>query len=111
MDKVRGIFDYESYTLNVYVTTDDRVKLLDFNTWAASTLPLFTWEELEEMLNQEESQIEFRIVDSQSCVRPGMKTAVPYDYLDTSPGSGWDQFLSRADETFKQQTASPGTGA
>ncbi|GAA0175614.1 hypothetical protein LIER_41946 [Lithospermum erythrorhizon] len=112
MDKVRGIFDSDSYTFDVYLTRDDRVKLLDFNTWGASTLPLlFSWEELEELLNKEERQTEFRIVDSQCGVRPGLKTAVPYDYLDTSTGSGWDQFLRRADEAFKQQTASPGSGA
>jgi len=37
-------------------------------------------------------------VESQCAVRPGLKTAVPYDYLDTGPGSGWDQFLRNADE-------------
>lgn len=107
-DKLRGKFDSESYTFDVYVTTDGRVKLVDFNPWGASTLPLlFTWEELEEKLREEEGRgLEMRIVESQCGVRPGMKTAVPYDYLDTSPGSGWDQFLKKANEDLQQQTKS-----
>lgn len=57
---------------------------------------LFTWDELEEIFKEKEGDtIEFRIVGSQCAVRPGLKTAVPYDYLDMSPGSGWDQFLRR----------------
>ncbi|CAD5182750.1 unnamed protein product [Musa acuminata subsp. malaccensis] len=47
--------------------------------------------------------VEFRIVESQCGVRPGLKTAVPYDYLDTREGSGWDQFLRRADEELRKQ--------
>ncbi|MCI07758.1 cell division cycle protein 123, partial [Trifolium medium] len=44
-------------------------------------------------------------------VRPGLKTAVPYDYLDTSSGSGWDQFLRNADEELRQQSRSTEAGA
>lgn len=101
----------------MYVTSDGRVKLIDFNPWRAFTLPLlFTWEELEEEActsDEEEEEIgkeherkmdvEFRIVESQCGVRPGLKTAVPYDYLDTGEGSGWDQFLKRADEELRKQ--------
>ncbi|KAJ8572393.1 hypothetical protein K7X08_008904 [Anisodus acutangulus] len=43
--------------------------------------------------------------------RPGLKTAVPYDYLDTSPGSGWDVFLRKTDEQLAQQIRSPQAGA
>lgn len=99
VDNLRGRFESESYTFDVYVTNDERVKLLDFNPWGGSTLPLlYSWEELEGKLNEEERELEVKIVDSQCGVRPGMKTAVPYDYLDTSPGSGWSQFLKKADE-------------
>lgn len=111
-DKLRGKFESESYAFDVYVTTDGRVKLLDFNTWGGSTLPLlFDWEELEENLKEEGNVLEFRIIESQCGVRPGMKTAVPYDYLDKSPGSGWDQFLNRANEELRQQTMSAEAGA
>ena len=54
--------------------------------------------------------MEFRIVESQCGVRPGMKTAVPYDYLDTSSGSGWDQFLRNANEELQQQIRSSEAG-
>ncbi|KAL0383063.1 UNVERIFIED_CONTAM: Cell division cycle protein [Sesamum calycinum] len=46
-----------------------------------------------------------RIVESRCGIRPGLKTAVPYDYLDTSQGSGWDQFLRNADEELRRQTS------
>lgn len=107
VDNVRGKFDSESYTFDVYVTRDGRVKLLDFNPWGASTLPLlFTWEELEEKLKEEGQDLEIRIIENQCGVRPGMKTAVPYDYLDTSPGSGWDQFIKKASEELSRQNKS-----
>ncbi|XP_071730180.1 uncharacterized protein [Rutidosis leptorrhynchoides] len=100
-------FESESYTFDVYVKKDEIVKLLDFNPWCAFTLPLmFTWEELES--EQRSTELEFRIVESQLGVRPGLKTAVPYDYLDTSEGSGWDQFLRNADEELRRQTRSSG---
>lgn len=106
-DKVSMEFDSESYTFDVYVQKDGKVKVFDFNPWCEVTLPLmFTWEELEsEELMQDP---EFRIVDSQLGVRPGLKTAVPYDYLDTSEGSGWDQFMKNADEELRKQTRSAG---
>ncbi|KAJ0801740.1 putative Cell division cycle protein [Helianthus annuus] len=82
-------------------------KLLDFNPWCEVTLPLlFTWAELEsEQLMREP---EFRIVESQCGVRPGLKTAVLYDYLDTSEGSGWDRLFRNADEELRRQTRSAG---
>lgn len=106
-EKVRLEFESESYTFDVYVRSDGEVKLLDFNPWCEVTLPLlFTWPELES--ESESGGMEFRIVESQCGVRPGLKTAVPYDYLDTSEGSGWDQFLRNADEELRRQTRSAG---
>ncbi|KAK6917099.1 Cell division cycle protein 123 [Dillenia turbinata] len=93
VDNVRLQFESENYTFDVYVTNDRRVKLLDFNPWGAFTLPLhFSWDELEGNSVVGDG-VEFRVLESQCTVRPGLKTAVPFDYLDTSPGSGWDQFL------------------
>ncbi|WOL01205.1 hypothetical protein Cni_G09919 [Canna indica] len=118
---IRPGFESRNYTFDVYVTSDGRVKLIDFNPWRLFTLPLlFTWEELEEdgfnsekqdkeeeeeldKERQRRTAVEFRIVESQCGVRPGLKTAVPYDYLDTGEGSGWDQFLKRADEELRKQ--------
>ncbi|KAG5241981.1 cell division cycle protein [Salix suchowensis] len=111
-EKVRLKFESENYTFDVYVTKDGRAKILDFNPWGAFTLPLlFTWEELEQNLKEEENVVDFRIVESQCGIRPGLKTAVPQDYLDTGPGSGWDQFLRKADEELQQQKMDPGNGA
>ncbi|XP_058091044.1 uncharacterized protein LOC131237351 [Magnolia sinica] len=105
-------FESKDYTFDVYVTKDRRVKLMDFNPWGAFTLPLlFTWDELENFRKERGEHVEFRIVESQCTVRPGLKTTVPYDYLDTSPGSGWDQFLRRADEELQRQAKSPEAGA
>ncbi|XVE94237.1 hypothetical protein REPUB_Repub01dG0264200 [Reevesia pubescens] len=110
-DNVRFKFESEDYTFDVYVTKAERVKVLDFNPWGAFTLPLlFSWEELEQKPT-EGDYMDFRIVESQCAVRPGLKTAVPYDYLDTSAGSGWDQFLRNADEELLRQTKSPEAGA
>lgn len=111
IENVSMRFESESYTFDVYVRTDGEVKLLDFNPWCAFTLPLlFTWPELESESEPESVRggMEFRIVESECGVRPGLKTAVPYDYLDTSEGSGWDQFLRNADHEFRRQTRSAG---
>ncbi|KAL3621126.1 hypothetical protein CASFOL_036038 [Castilleja foliolosa] len=107
-EEVKGVFGSECYTFDVYVTGGGRVKLLDFNTWGGSTLPLlFDWDELKEVIGDEEDdEVEFRVVESRCGIRPGLKTAVPYDYLDMSSGSGWDQFLRKADvESRKQSSA------
>lgn len=110
MDEVRLKFDSANYTFDVYVTNDGRVKLMDFNPWGAFTLSLlFDWEELENLT--EEDGLEFRIVENQCAVRPGLKTAVPYDYVDTSEGSGWDQVLRNAQAELSRQTRSPEAGA
>lgn len=111
IDNVEERFKSENYTFDVYVTKERRVKLMDFNPWGAFTLPLlFTWEELEQIGGTNED-VDFRILESQCSVRPGLKTAVPYDYIDTSQGSGWDQFLRKADEELRQQMSSPEAGA
>ncbi|KAJ7969062.1 Cell division cycle protein 123-like protein [Quillaja saponaria] len=109
-NNVRSKFESENYTFDVYITRDEKTKILDFNPWGAFTLPLlFTWEELED-ISSEVDDVDFRIVEDKFVVRPGLKTAVPYDYLDTSPGSGWDQFLRNADEELQRQTRSPEAG-
>ncbi|KAG0500723.1 hypothetical protein HPP92_000795 [Vanilla planifolia] len=102
---VEPMFGLKCYTFDVYVTGDRRIKLLDFNPWGAFTLPLlFSWDELEnEEVGKNEEGVELRLVESQCGVRPGLKTAVPYDYLDTGEGSGWDQFLHKVDDELRKQ--------
>ncbi|GAB2293608.1 hypothetical protein Dimus_027820 [Dionaea muscipula] len=103
LNYIEGRFKSENYAFDIYVTKDGKVKLVDFNPWGAFTLALlFTWEELERLSREAGGGFEFRIVESHCAVRPGLKTAVPYDYLDTSPGSGWDQFLRNVEE-FRHQ--------
>ncbi|KAG5552661.1 hypothetical protein RHGRI_010680 [Rhododendron griersonianum] len=110
ISQLRLKFDLENYTFDVYVREDGRVKLLDFNPSGAFTLPLlFTWEEFGKD-SEDGNTLEFRMVESQCGVRPGLKTAVPYDYLDTSEGSGWDQFLRNAEEELRRQTLSSSDG-
>ncbi|KAH6773091.1 temperature sensing protein-like protein [Perilla frutescens var. hirtella] len=110
--KIKEEFECESYTFDVYVTKDGRVRLLDFNPWGAATLPLlYTWDELEEKLREEASEVELRIVENRCGIRPGLKTAVPYDYLDMSEGSGWDQFLRNVDVELRKQTSISKAGA
>ncbi|KFK32209.1 hypothetical protein AALP_AA6G211600 [Arabis alpina] len=104
-EHIRMGFESESYTFDVYVTKERRVKVIDFNTWCGSTLPLmYTWEELEE-IRVEDSELELRIVESRRSVLPGLKTAVPYDYLDVSSGSGWDQVIKKAEEQFQRENS------
>ncbi|XP_047307123.1 cell division cycle protein 123 homolog [Impatiens glandulifera] len=98
-DKVEKKFELKNYTFDVYVTKNDQVKLIDFNPWGFFTLPLmFEWMELEEDIKKDVNSFQFRIVMGRCGVRPGLSTAVPYDYLDTSSGSGWDQFMNNAKE-------------
>ncbi|KAI3852457.1 hypothetical protein MKX03_017746 [Papaver bracteatum] len=112
IENVQNVFESENYTFDVYVTEYGRIKIIDFNPWGAFTLPLlFDWEELERGLVENGNSVQFRIIETRCGVRPGLKTAVPYDYLDTSPGSGWDQFLRNADEELRMQSKSPEAGA
>ena len=85
---VRAKFESENYAFDVCITKDERVKIVDCNPRVAFTSSLlFTWDELDH-IHSEGNDVEFRIVEDRCAVRPGLKTAVPFDYLDTSPGSG-----------------------
>ncbi|CAA0828620.1 temperature sensing protein-related [Striga hermonthica] len=107
---VREGFGSDSYTFDVYVTRDGRVKLVDFNPWGGPTLPLlFDWDELDVLSG--DSGLEFRVVENRCGIRPCLKTAVPYDYLDTSSGSGWDQFFRNAHEELRKQMSASEAGA
>ncbi|CAM8919155.1 unnamed protein product [Rhodiola kirilowii] len=113
LENIKLQFESEDYTFDVYVKSNGLVKLVDFNPWGGSTIPLlFDWEDLENINpNEENLATDFRIIENQCTVRPGLKTAVPFDYLDTSEGSGWDEFLRKADAQSQQQTKFPEAGA
>lgn len=130
-------FELEDYTFDCYVTRDGRVKLVDFNPWGAFTLPLlFSWEELEEKhlqfalaladiednvgnktsfkirLRERGCKAEFRIVKSERHVQPNLRVGggLPFDYVNTGPGSAWDEFLRKAGEELQQQTRETAAG-
>jgi hypothetical protein len=106
----------QDYVFDVYVTPKTKkVKLVDFNVWGGTTLPLlFDWQELEELatriaagvadVDDDEGDdgddcccsidgIEFRIVNQQEHIRPGLQLGVPFDLYDTTPGGAIAEFL------------------
>ena len=51
--KLQEVFGGGKFSFDVYITKEGKVKLIVFNTWGGSTLPLlFTWEELEDKHNE-----------------------------------------------------------
>lgn len=100
-----------NFSFDVYITKEGKVKLIDFNTWGGSTLPLlFTWEELEDKHNEitgrnsetsSPSQLdmkpEFRIVISEGLVQPGLRigTGVPIDFVNQG---AWEDIIKREAE-------------
>ncbi|CAI7851661.1 unnamed protein product [Closterium sp. NIES-54] len=104
VNHICGKFPSTDYTFDVYITRDGRVKLVDFNTYGGTTLPLlFSWEEIDgmhsercvmheasrtasdasapEQLGNGESGccssdlVEMRIVESRSGVQLGLRAA------------------------------------
>lgn len=71
------------------------------------------WTQLNLELREEGHKLDFRMVDSEGRVQPSLRASsgVPYDYIDTGPGSAWDEFLRRADEEVKKQANGPAAGA
>ncbi|KAG5410541.1 hypothetical protein IGI04_006860 [Brassica rapa subsp. trilocularis] len=66
----------------------------------------YSLEELQTMVDDMDYGLRLTIrtiVESRCSVLPGLKTAVPYDYLDLSSGSDWDQVLKKAEEEFQKE--------
>lgn len=108
--------EMQDYVFDVYVTPKTKkVKLVDFNVWGGTTLPLlFDWQELEELasriaagiadVDDDEGDdgddcccsidgIEFRVINQQEHIRPGLQLGVPFDLYDTTPGGAIAEFL------------------
>ena len=111
--------DQVDYVFDVYVTPKTKkVKIIDFNVWGGTTLPLlFEWHELEAM-NRDRAEgddargyadeIEFRIIESQGHIRPGLQLGVPFDLYDTSEGGAISEFLEEQRRRQEQESrASP----
>ena len=104
-------------TMDVYVTSKNVVRIVDFNTWGGTTQPLlFTWEELiataraldEENPKGEELSYELsdedmmRVVREPGQVRPGVRAScgVPFDLVDKTEGGAIDEFLRKHRDDF-----------
>ncbi|KAI3837579.1 hypothetical protein MKW92_019032 [Papaver armeniacum] len=56
---------------------ENKIKIIDFKSWAPFTLPLlFDWEELEMSFVEKIDSVPFRIVDTRCGVRPGLKSGL-----------------------------------
>ena len=117
--------EMQDYVFDVYVTPKTKkVKLVDFNVWGGTTLPLlFEWQELEDLATRiaagiaDEGDadadadecccsidgIEFRIINQQEHIRPGLQLGVPFDLYDTTPGSALAEFLQEQKRKQDQQ--------
>ncbi|KAJ7543825.1 hypothetical protein O6H91_09G053900 [Diphasiastrum complanatum] len=123
VDSLCEQFELENYAFDCYVTKDGKVKLMDFNTWGGSTLPLlYSWNELEEkhsalLENFEENhnsknissfamlrscgyRVEVRIVKNEGLVQPSFRanSGVPIDLVNKGPGSAWEEFVQKLEE-------------
>ena len=106
----------------MYVTAAGSIRVLDFNPYGGSTLPLlFSWAELDALAADGEGDRSVgevaggspssdddgptgrvlpvvRVVETPQMVRPGLRTGVPLDLFDTSSGSALSQLLARCRE-------------
>lgn len=57
-------------------------------------------------------KVELRVVKSEGLVQPNLRLGggVPFDYVNSAPGSAWDEFLRRADEDLQQQMRDTAAG-
>jgi len=103
LENLMDEFGGGDYTFDVYVTKDNKVKLMDFNTWGGSTLPLlFSWEELEDKFLEVQGttlnpHVECRMVMSEGLVQLGLRvgTGVPIDFVNQG---AWEDIIRRESE-------------
>lgn len=118
IENLQEVFGGGDFSFDVYITKGGKVKVMDFNTWGGSTLPLlFTWEELEEkhdVITRSEiainSKPEFRIVMHEGLVQPGLRigTGVPIDFVNQG---AWEDIIKRETEREAQEEARERAGA
>lgn len=104
----------------MYVTAAGSIRVLDFNPYGGSTLPLlFSWSELDALAADPDGDSDaddgaapsgddeepprrllpvVRVVETPQMVRPGLRTGVPVDLYDSSAGSALSQLLARCRE-------------
>jgi hypothetical protein len=108
-DVVCGRFPSRDYVFDVYVTSNRRVKTIDFNPWGGGTLPLlFEWGELQRRVSGEggfTDDLEVRVVTSQGHIRPGLRLGVPFDMVDRSPSGAIAAFAERRQRAREAEAA------
>ena len=108
-DVVCGHFPSRDYVFDVYVTSNRRVKIIDFNPWGGGTLPLlFEWHELQRRGSGEggfTDDLEVRVVTSQGHIRPGLRLGVPFDMVDRSPSGAIAAFAERQQREREREAA------
>ena len=101
-DTIADVFPLPSYTFDVHLPerAGAQPRLLDFNPWGGSTLPLlFGWAELAELAGDEETELPvWRVVEVAQQIRPGVRTGVPVELVQTGEGSALSELLARARE-------------
>jgi ABC-type Fe3+ transport system substrate-binding protein len=105
-------------TYDVYVTAAGSIRILDFNPYGGSTLPLlFSWSDLDALAaDGDVDEVAggtptsdddapsgrllpiVRVVETPQMVRPGLRTGVPVELYDQSSGSALSQLLARCRE-------------
>jgi hypothetical protein len=108
--------EQKDYVVDLYLTPKTKkVRIIDFNVWGGTTLPLlFEWHELEAMGTQMRDaegtdprgyadNIDFRIIESQGHIRPGLQLGVPYDLYNTTQGGAIAEFLAEQRRQQEQQ--------
>ena len=102
-EQVRARFPLTTFVMDVTRPAKDRVLLVDFNPWRATTDPLlYTWEELEEGEvegqvvvevreegeEEEEVEVELRYIESPVGVQPSAlrEFSLPRDLVELSRG-------------------------
>ncbi|KAH7285767.1 hypothetical protein KP509_33G045000 [Ceratopteris richardii] len=71
-----------------------------------------SWKRANIALREQGFKPEFRIVESEGHVQINLRVAggVPYDYVQTGPGSAWDEFLRHANDELQQQNRDAAAG-
>jgi len=112
-----------SYCFDAYVTSAEKVRLVDVNPWGGATLPLmFDWSEFEDGARggseggepsgagdePEErpgfaDDVDFRVVAARGHVRPAPALGVPFDMVDRSPDGALAAFAAAQREREEEE--------
>jgi hypothetical protein len=109
-----------SYCFDAYVTSAEKVRIVDVNPWGGATLPLmFDWSEFDdgarggsegaEGASDEPERpgfaddVDFRVVTARGHVRPAPALGVPFDMVDRSPDGALAAFAAAQREREEEE--------